>query len=216
MEAAQGLAPRGESTPVASRRWSAQGLAVETRRIALVRHGETAGQSSIRYYGATDVPLSAEGRAQLEAARQRVRGPHTLVAASSLTRAWVGAQIVAPGRPIRLLHEFREIDFGHWEGLTAEEIAERDPAAYDEWQRLGPAFDFPGGESRRAFRERVLRGFDGLLAERAPSILIVAHKGVVRTITEDLSGVVLPPDEPRLADVLHLFRDARNWSIRSG
>lgn len=187
---------------------------MEPRRIALVRHGETAGQSSIRYYGATDVPLSAEGCAQLRAARGRIRGPYDLVAASSLTRAWVGARIVAPGRPIRLMHELREIDFGNWEGWTAEEIAERDPRGYAAWQREGASFDFPGGEAREAFRARVLRGLDVLMASEVPSILVVAHKGVVRTITEALSGVVLPAEEPRLADVVHLFRSAGGWSSR--
>ena len=31
----------------------------------LVRHGETAGESSVRYHGSNDVPLSAVGRQQV-------------------------------------------------------------------------------------------------------------------------------------------------------
>ena len=37
------------------------------RRLWLVRHGETEGQSSIRYHGANDVPLSDVGRQQIRA-----------------------------------------------------------------------------------------------------------------------------------------------------
>ena len=43
-------------------------------RIVLVRHGETTGESSIRYYGATDVPLSDLGRQQVRAAQTRPTG----------------------------------------------------------------------------------------------------------------------------------------------
>ena len=41
-------------------------------RLILVRHGETEGQSSIRYYGATDIPLSELGREQVRRARELV------------------------------------------------------------------------------------------------------------------------------------------------
>ena len=34
------------------------GMGDRLTRLILVRHGETEGQSSIRYYGVTDVPLS--------------------------------------------------------------------------------------------------------------------------------------------------------------
>src|SRR5712692_967615 len=37
-------------------------------RLIVVRHGETVGNSSIRYYGRTDVALSDLGRAQMRAA----------------------------------------------------------------------------------------------------------------------------------------------------
>ena len=35
--------------------------------IILVRHGETVGESSIRYHGRNDVVLSRKGRSQAEA-----------------------------------------------------------------------------------------------------------------------------------------------------
>ena len=38
------------------------------RRIVALRHGETTGQSSIRFHGSSDLPLSDEGRAQMREA----------------------------------------------------------------------------------------------------------------------------------------------------
>ena len=43
------------------------------RRIVLVRHGETVGNSSVRFHGSTDVALSDEGRAHMRDAQKRQR-----------------------------------------------------------------------------------------------------------------------------------------------
>ena len=130
------------------------------KRLVLVRHGETAGQSSIRYYGVTDVPLSDVGRAQVLAAKRRIGGEtYRGVWASTLCRSWESARIVAPGGGIRLDSDLREIDFGDWEGLTKEEIAVHDPAGFAEWQEQKLDFTFPGGETRNEFRARVARAF---------------------------------------------------------
>ena len=57
-------------------------------RLTLVRHGETVGQSSIRYYGATDIELSDLGREQVRRARDRLAGQaFEVVGASSLSRS---------------------------------------------------------------------------------------------------------------------------------
>ena len=176
-------------------------------RLVLVRHGETTGQSSIRYYGATDVPLSASGRAQARAARAGIPA-ETLDAvwSSSLARAWQSAQILAPRRSVQLEADFREIDFGRWEGLTREEIEALDPELHADWQSQKPGFEFPEGETRPAFRQRVERGLLRLRASGARSALVVAHKGVVRTLLELVTGQTLEPDMPELGGVVFAYR----------
>ena len=178
-------------------------------RLILVRHGETAGQSSIRYYGATDVPLSPLGRDQARAAKARIPGEtYEAVWSSSLCRAWASARIIAPGRDIRIEADFREIDFGRWEGLTREEIAELDPARFAQWESEGLAFGFPDGETRPAFRARIERGLARLRASGSRSVLVVAHKGVVRTLLELVAGQTLEPADPELGAVIHASRTA--------
>jgi broad specificity phosphatase PhoE len=179
-------------------------------RLILVRHGETTGRSSVRYYGATDVPLSFAGREQMRAAAARIPGEtFEAVWSSSLSRAWQAARILAPAHPIRLEHDFREIHFGRWEGLTRDEIEALDPELAEEWRRAGAAFDFPEGERRADFRARVARGLDRLRSSGVRSALVVAHKGVVRTLLELVSGQTLPPELPELAGVVHVSRDAQ-------
>ncbi len=183
-------------------------------RLILVRHGETAGQSSIRYYGVTDVPLSDLGREQAHQARRQIPGEtFETVWASSLCRAWESAQIIAPNHPVRIEFDFREIDFGRWEGLTREEIEVVDPALYAAWQAKQPGFEFPEGERRPDFRSRIESGLTRLRATGASSALVVAHKGVVRTLLELVCGQTLEAEMPRLGGVIHASRNrSGSWS----
>lgn len=191
-------------------------MAERFERMILVRHGETEGQSSIRYYGATDIPLSELGRDQVRRARERIVDlPFEAVFASSLSRAAESARILAPAHPITIEADFREVDFGRWEGLTREEIAALDPELFAIWQKDLARFDYPGGERRADFRARIARGLERVRAVDASSVLVVAHKGVVRTLHELLSGETLAASEPELGGIVSLWRD-RTGRWRSG
>jgi len=171
-------------------------------KLILVRHGETEGQSSIRYHGRTDVALSELGRAQMRAARAAIREHHgqlvfAHVFTSPLVRASEGARLIAgDSASLSIVEDFVEVHFGLFEGLTAEEIRDRYPDHYTQWNvdRLAATYTYPGGESRAAFRERVVRGVEKMLRlwqpqPGAPSTaLLVAHRGVIRTTVHHLTG----------------------------
>ena len=188
------------------------------KQIVLVRHGDTVGESRIRFHGANDVALSEPGRAQARAARAHVPIQEVdWIIASPKKRAWETAQIIAEGRSILPELDFREIDFGRWEGLTREEIAAQDPDLEASWSELGHAFDFPEGETRLAFQERVQRGLGRLMVSGdGESVLVVAHKGVVRMIAETLSGETLAPEQPILGGVLQVTRRTKGgWTLHT-
>jgi broad specificity phosphatase PhoE len=188
---------------------------VSLRRLVMLRHGETVGNSSVRFHGAADVPLSDAGRAQLRAAARGLRQEFfDLVVASPLRRSWEGAAVVAGGAPVRIEDGLREIDFGRWEGLSAPEIESRDPVLYREWRARKPGFEYPGGELRADFQRRVMQAFDRIEASGAESVLLVGHKGVIRTLAENLTGVPLADGEPGLACAVGLSRDpAGRWFL---
>ncbi len=168
--------------------------------LILVRHGETEGQSSIRYHGRTDVALSELGRSQMRAARTAIERVHgglkfERVFTTPLVRASEGARLIAgESAPLAVIEEFIEVHFGLFEGLTAEEIRARYPAEYARWNsdRLAADFTYPQGESRAAFAARVERGVDRMLALWPPGdgrrALVVAHRGVIRAIVSRLAG----------------------------
>jgi broad specificity phosphatase PhoE len=179
------------------------------RRIVMVRHGETVGNSKVRFHGSGDVALSDEGRAQMRDAAYRLRDEtFDLVLASPLERSWEAAWIVSGGAPVRLEADFREIHFGRWEGLTREEIEASDPILYTDWQSKAEGFEFPSGERRADFRARVERSLAALLDSGATSALVVVHKGVIRTIAEKLLGEPLAEGVPDLGASVGLSRNS--------
>src|SRR5262249_56928142 len=114
------------------------------------------GNSRERLHGAADVALSDEGRAQMRAAARALHQEvFDVVVASPLRRSWQSAAVIAPCAPVQLVPEFREIDFGRWEGMSLDEVKAADPVMYREWQARAPGFEYPGGERRAAFRDGV-------------------------------------------------------------
>jgi broad specificity phosphatase PhoE len=167
-------------------------------RVILVRHGETVGESSIRYHGRSDVALSELGRAQMRLAARAIHSPRKIefarVFSSPLARASEGARIVAGDTAaLVIIEEFAEVNFGLFERLTADEICERYPEEFARWNAdpLAPTFTYPDGESRAAFTDRVERGLELMLTRWTPQsgdALVVAHRGVIRTIVRRLTN----------------------------
>jgi len=186
------------------------------RRLILVRHGETLGNSSSRYHGSSDVELAPAGIDEMHAARRalQIEEDGFVIAASPLKRAWKGAWIIGDGAPVRLVDGFREIHFGRWEGLTREEIEAADPVGFADWESGKEGFEYPGGEARAAFRERVLKALAQLLGARAHTAVVVTHKGVIRTIVEALTGTTLEREQPPLGGVVQLVSQPDgSWTL---
>jgi broad specificity phosphatase PhoE len=161
------------------------------------------------------VALSDEGRVQMRAAARALHQEvFDVVVASPLRRSWQSAAVVAPCAQIRLVPEFREVDFGRWEGMSLDEVKAADPVLYQDWQARKPGFEYPGGESRAAFRERVGRGLARVEETGAQGALLVVHKGVIRTIAELLRGAPLDGNAPDLGGRIAMSRDANGrWFI---
>ncbi len=187
----------------------------------LVRHGETEGESSIRYHGRGDVALDERGRGQMRAAARALDGENfSKVFASPLSRATEGARIIGgEGAEIIAITEFVEIDFGNFEGLTIDEIRERYPQDFELWraQRLEAGYQYPGGESGAAFRARVEIGMKRMFelwrderGEFSGTALLVAHRGVIRLLIEALVGVT-PAIE---LGSIHILDCDHAWRVR--
>lgn len=164
--------------------------------LVLLRHGETAGQSSVRFYGSTDIELSESGKEQMKRAGDVLRQQtFKTIITSPLRRSRDSASIALNGHSVELLiiEHFREIHFGEFEGLTKKEIEERNPDFYKKWHKSGTFSRFPGGESKIEFYNRIKEAALDVFNRVEFPALAVLHKGVIRGIISALLDV--PPNE---------------------
>jgi probable phosphoglycerate mutase len=144
----------------------------------LLRHGRTEHTPERRYSGRNQLPLSATGRAEAEAAAARAGELGIdVVVASPLRRTRETAEIVA-GRlrlPVEYDDDLVELDFGDLEGLTLEEARTKHPLATRRFL-ADVSVAAPGGESVADVSARVARARARLLQRHAgKSVLVVSH-----------------------------------------
>ncbi len=153
--------------------------------VYLLRHGRTAWNDQRRYLGLTDLPLTSEGAAELRTADFEAG----TVYVSPLLRARQTAAVLFPSARLETEEDFREMDFGEFEGRSADEMA--DDPAYRAWVEGGCEGRCPNGETRAEFCARSCRAFAVLLeraaAERRERLVIVAHSGTLRAVAERFS-----------------------------
>src|SRR3984893_13076891 len=145
----------------------------------LLRHGDTELSPEHRFSGLRDLPLSASGTRQAEAAACRLAAgaPIDAMVSSPLQRAVATAAIAAGelGLTAVIDDDLRETDFGDWDGFTLAEIQERWPGGAAGWRR-DPEQAPPGGESFAATAQRVNPACDRLLRDHGgQTVLVVSH-----------------------------------------
>ena len=191
--------------------------------ITLIRHGETAGQSSIRLYGATDIPLSPVGLAQARATAEHLAArPIDLLVTSPLRRAHTFATCVQEAHPaappLEVIEAFREVDFGDWEGWTVDEVRDRDPEGHARWIAEGHTFTYPNGSHRPSFAAGIRNAVPAAFAPggrpRVQNLVAVLHKGVIKVILQALLDHETPPNVPvDLASVHELKWQRGGWKM---
>ncbi len=164
-------------------------------RLYLVRHGELTTSREWRYVGHMDVELNDNGVNQIKKLGIRLLQENIHhVLASDLQRCVKSAEII--GAMIGLTpvsyKEFREINIGHWEGMTLEEIVTEYKEEFDERSSNLATFRVSGGESFKDVYERVIPQLEACIKKhRGENILLVAHGGVNRVILCHVLGLDL-------------------------
>ena len=154
---------------------------MKTYNIHLIRHGLTEGNLKQQYIGVTDLPLSGVGVTELKRLKDETEYPRVdKVYSSPMLRCLQTARILYPGRDIQTVDNMREIDFGDFEGKTANEL-EANPA-YADWAagRINAA---PNGEDNTEFAKRLCVGLNqivrDMMAEGAEHAAVIMHGGAI-------------------------------------
>lgn len=174
--------------------------------VVLVRHATTTASAAGTNLGQVrDLPLTDDGR-RLAGRLGRAIGleltalghgePRLISSPARRCLDTAGAlleALSAVARPqVEVDASLRELDYGAWEGLTAEESQRRDPELRAAWEADPFATATPGGESgaevaARAFPVLVAIE-EWLAADRSRAAVVVAHNHVLRLRLSALIG----------------------------
>lgn len=163
-----------------------------TTRLLLVRHGATTLSAEDRFAGSTDVALSDEGRHQ--AARLGARLADDAIAAvycSPMRRTMETAAIIAADHQLPPVTRpgLREIDHGHWEGLTRQEVERRFGDEYVRWEEDPFTVAPSGGECGVDVMARALPVIRAIIeSHQGQNVLVVSHKATIRLVISSLLG----------------------------
>lgn len=165
-------------------------------RISMLRHGRTKGNDQGLYIGKTDLPLTEEGKEELRDLYASYEYPRVhRVYSSPLERAVQSAEILFPDTDITIAEDLREMDFGVFEGLPAEELVKLD--SYKKWLKGGLDNPAPNGESMREVMVRCYSAMNAIILDMMKNGIthagIMTHSGI---LMNTLSCFGLPKMKP--------------------
>jgi broad specificity phosphatase PhoE len=169
----------------------AQRHLADTCELYLVRHGTT---KLHRYRGRRDVPLDAQGYQDATEAADRLADVDlSAVYAGPLRRTIATAQLIAEkaGVPdVRILSGLTNLDYGAWEGMTAEEAAIFDPAAFACYRSAPADAVCPAGERLSDAQHRIIAALQLIGSRHAGQVVAaVTHAVMIRLILMQLNHI---------------------------
>lgn len=152
-------------------------------QLLFIRHGATAGNLEKRYIGSTDEPLCNVGVAQVKALRKHNFQADFLYV-SPMLRTRQTAELLFPQKTYALVNDFRETDFGLFEGKTAAELS--DSSKYQAWVESMCLDPIPQGERVTDFKTRCCLAFEEIMKSIPDNscVAFVVHGGVIMSIME--------------------------------
>lgn len=127
-------------------------------RLTLIRHGATLSNKEGRYLGKTDEALSPDGIGALEkSVADRIYPTADVLFSGPMKRCLETVGILYPGQTPIVIPEWKEMDFGAFEGHNYQELSGN--PAYQRWIDSGGTLPFPEGESREEFIRRSVAGY---------------------------------------------------------
>ena len=165
---------------------------MDVTRIIAIRHGETDWNVATRIQGSTDIPLNETGRQQATQAAMGLKDEAIdAIYSSHLSRAHDTAKAIAThhGLIVHTEPDLQERQFGHFEGLSWQEIEQQHANDARAWRSRDPHFTPTGGESLLTLRHRIMGVVNVIAAQHiGQQIVIATHGGVLDVLYRLATG----------------------------
>lgn len=151
-------------------------------RLKVIRHGITQGNLDGKYIGITDLPLCAEGVAELYSKLEKNQYCSVQkVFVSPLKRCRETAAILYPEAVTVEIPELIEMNFGDFENKKAKDLM--NTPEYKSFLKGGLDNPPPNGESMRAVVERCVAAMEKIVSsmfqEGMTNCAVVTHGGII-------------------------------------
>ncbi|WP_164984901.1 histidine phosphatase family protein [Ammoniphilus sp. CFH 90114] len=184
----------------------------------LIRHGETDWNKWKKLQGHTDIPLNKQGVIQADQVAKRLSTlPLQLICSSDLLRARQTAEQVSRYHinvPFIQVHDFRERNYGQWEGLDYEEIRKNYPD-YEPGQHVGGKY---GIETLEAMQDRAVNKLKDL-SQRYPNshIAVISHGGLINALLLLFSDGTFGTGKTKLSNTAfnHISFQHGKWTVHT-
>jgi phosphoserine phosphatase len=161
-------------------------------QILLIRPGTTEYDQQGRVQGTLNIPLCEDGRQEVEAMIDELRGqPVAALYTSPCQAAVQTAECLGKSFDLKfkMIDNFENLDFGLWQGSLVADVKAKQPKVYRQWQEQPEIVCPPQGETLCAAKQRVLTSLtkllkkhksDGVFAVVAPEPLASVIRHVIR------------------------------------
>lgn len=160
------------------------------KRLYLVRHGESEWNILKKIQGQRDTLLTKKGIKQAEKIANRLSNEKIdNIYSSDLKRAFKTAEVIGNKLKLKVNSDknFREINFGSWEGITKKDLIERHYEKYLLWMKEPHKLKLEDAETLSDLQKRTMEGINRI-SELNPNknILVVSHSAAIKTIIIEL------------------------------
>jgi broad specificity phosphatase PhoE len=164
--------------------------------IDCLRHGDVIGKQ--KYRGITDDPGSDSGWQAMHIMTAGKSWQQIISSPLQRCAAFAHHYAKASDTPLQLNNAFQEYNFGDWDGLTINEIEQKEQqdllhAFWKNPQENPP----PNAEAIASFHHRVQQGWQALLATATAKqekttdqqLLLITHAGVIRALVSHVLAI---------------------------
>ena len=155
-------------------------------KLLLIRTGATEYECQGRVQGSLDIPLSEDGRQQIERVAEALQEtPIDVCYAGPCRATQQSAEILASQLrfKVKTIDDLRNLDHGLWQGMLINDIKAKQPKVYRQWQEHPETVCPPEGETLQTVRERLQRALTKIAKkQKSGTAAVVVAEPVIRLL----------------------------------